>query len=123
MAQEFKDTKETAEKLGMRWLENNGLQDCIFYAVKDLVHLYFPIQRKTVKDDYLSATCPIFWEGLSSCIEAHLKQHTFDKVKTSESEMSSHLVYVFIGYVEVEVKIRSAQIDSLPSLNVDVTRR
>lgn len=96
MEQEFKNAKEMAEKLLKRWLEDCFLWKCPFCAVKELVRLCLPIQRKTAKDAYLSATCPILWEALRSRIEAHLNILTFDKVEASESEMFSHLVYAFI---------------------------
>jgi hypothetical protein len=98
MEQGFKNTKETAEKVLKRWLEGGVLVNCDFRVVKELVRLCLPIQRNTAKDAYASATCPILWEGLSSCIDAHLKTLTMDTVETSESEMFSHLVYGFIRY-------------------------
>ncbi|KAL3789296.1 hypothetical protein HJC23_000362 [Cyclotella cryptica] len=98
MEQEFKNTKETAEKLLKAWIEVGLFGNCAFCVVKELVRLCLPIQRKTAEDAYASATCPILWEALSSRIDAHLKNLTFDKVETSEYEMFSHLVYAFIRY-------------------------
>ncbi|KAL3789293.1 hypothetical protein HJC23_000359 [Cyclotella cryptica] len=94
----FKNSQDTAEKMLKKWIEDDILEDCRFCAVKDLVRLCLPIQRKTAKDAYESATCPILWEALSSRIETHLNNLTFDKVEVNESEIFSHLVYSFIRY-------------------------
>jgi hypothetical protein len=96
---ELKEVKEGAEAVLKCLFEDVGVlkySDICQKTVHGIVRLCLPIQRSKATDPFTSSSCPVLFEGLTSCIGDHLKSLTLNKIKMSDGRLFSHLVHSFI---------------------------